>query len=135
MSRRALLAKVHIARKELALEEADYRALLVRVAGGESAAGLDAGGLEAVVAEMKRLGWKPPAGKPVSPKRHVRHVYALWGELARKGALADGSRAALTAFVRRQTGVGSPEWLTATDASKVAEGLKAMLKRSEAKGP
>jgi phage gp16-like protein len=39
-NRRALLAKVHIAKKALAMADDSYRALLKRVAGGESAGDL-----------------------------------------------------------------------------------------------
>ncbi len=55
--------------------------------------------------------------------------YVLWGELDRAGALHNGSRGALHSFVSRQTGVASPEWLTASQANQVTEGLKAMLRR------
>lgn len=36
----------------------------------------------------------------------------------------------LAAFVKRQTGVDNPEWLTPTNANKVIEALKAMGERS-----
>ncbi len=57
--RRALLAKLHIARKELGMDEGDYRALLQRVAGVSSAKTLGISPLEDVLKEMQRLGFKP----------------------------------------------------------------------------
>lgn len=134
MTRSPMLAKVHIAKKELALAEDDYRALLVRITGKSSSRDCSEGELDRLLSEFKRLGWKPKtngaaSGVKKSGKPHVRKVYALWGELDRAGALHDGSRGALQSFVSRQTGVSSPEWLTATQANQVTEGLKAMLRR------
>lgn len=134
MTRSPMLAKVHIAKKELALAEDDYRALLVRITGKASSRDCSEGELDRLLSEFKRLGWKPKtnsaaSGTKKSGKPHVRKVYALWGELDRAGALHDGSRGALQSFVLRQTGVSSPEWLTATQANQVTEGLKAMLRR------
>lgn len=56
--RRAMLAKVHLARKELGLAEADYRAVLYRMTQHESAAALSDAQLETVITEFKRLGWQ-----------------------------------------------------------------------------
>jgi len=135
MTRHALLAKIHIARKQLAMDEPDYRAMVRRVAGADSAAALSEAALARIVAEFIRMGWKatanPAAAGRKSAKPHVRKIFALWGDLARRRLLKDGSRAALVAFVERQTGVSHPDWLTAEQANKVTEGLKAM----QARGP
>lgn len=135
MTRDPMLSKIHVARAQLGLADADYRALLARVAGVDSAARLDARGRVAVLDEFKRLGWAPrvngAAKGKASPKAHVRKVFALWGALERAGLLRDASRKALDAFVQRQTGVASVEWLTPEQATKVTEGLKAMLARAE----
>jgi len=134
MTRSPMLAKVHIAKKELALSDDDYRAVLARVVAKDSAGACSPQELDRLLSEFKRLGWKPKtngaaSGAKTSGKPHVRKVYALWGELERSGALTNGSRPALQAFVQRQTGVSSPEWLTPVQANQVTEGLKAMLKR------
>lgn len=135
MSRDPLLSKIHVAKAQMGLSDAEYRAVLARVAGVDSAARLDERGRILVLAEFKRLGWTPrpnSAGKDGKPsaKPHVRKVVALWGALERSGALRDASRRALDAFVRRQTGIASVAWLTADDANKVIEGLKAMAARA-----
>ena len=49
--RRAMIAKIKIAQKDLAMDDAAYRALLTRVTGKNSAAVLDKGELEAVIAK------------------------------------------------------------------------------------
>lgn len=131
MARDPALAKIHMGKKALGLEDADYRALLARVAGVDSAARLDAGGKARVLAEFARLGWKPSLkDKPkISDKPGVRLVFGLWSELGRMGVVG-GGRGGLYAFVKRQTGVDNPEWLKAGDLNKVIEGLKAMRDRA-----
>lgn len=48
---------IHAAKRELQMEDADYRALLLRVAGVESAKDLDGRGFTAVMKELRRLGF------------------------------------------------------------------------------
>jgi phage gp16-like protein len=137
MTRDPLLSKIHVARAQTGLVDADYRALLVRVASVDSAAKLDERAKIKVLDELKRLGWAPrvngarkgEGGKPHA-KPHLRKIFALWGELEHAGALQNPSRAGLDAFVRRQTQAASVEWLTAAQANSVTEALKAMLKRA-----
>jgi len=128
-----LLAKVQIARRQLALAEDDYRALLERVTGRTSSKGLPDGALEAVLAEFRRLGWQPKVGKGGNGygKPHVRKIYALWKEAVIGGAVDNASKEALRAFVRRQTGKAAPEFCAPADATKVTEALKAMIRRAE----
>ncbi|WP_170181923.1 gp16 family protein [Phreatobacter stygius] len=130
-----MLAKVHIARKELALDEVAYRAVLMSATGKASAKDCSERELNAALAEFRRLGWQPKGGPTKkSDKLHVRKVFAIWGDLGRSGALANASREALRAFVKRQTDVADPEWLTAAQANLVTEALKAMQRRHASKG-
>lgn len=133
--RAAMLAKIHIARKQLGLTEEAYRDVLRRVTGKESAAGLGPSQLEAVLQDFCRLGWKGKAKRrPLSARAQVRMIHGIWAEM--QPLLSDGSEAALRAFVRRQTksalqpdGVAAPEFLDAAQANKVLEGLKAWRAR------
>ena len=125
--RAMMVRKIHVARKQLGLEDADYRALLHRVTKQTSSSQCSVGQLHDVLAEMKRLGFrgKSPSGKP-----WVRKVYAIWGEMApllRSG----GTREALRAYVQRMTGISAPEFLDEPSARKVIEGLKAWKTRLE----
>ena len=127
----AMLAKVHIARKDLGLDEDSYRDVLVRVTGQDSAKALDAAGLDKLLGEFKRLGWKPAkAATPRSDKAQVGMIYGLWK--AMRPLLQDPSPQALRAFCQRQTrtpahpdGISAPEFLSAPMANRVIEGLKA----------
>lgn len=126
--RRPRLARVHIARKELGLDDATYRAVLLRVTQHDSAAACTDAQIDAVLEEFRRLGWAPKLRRPpLSRKPHVRLIWALWGQL--RPQLRDGSPRALRAFVARQTGVADPEWLDGVQAARVTEALKVWLKR------
>lgn len=57
-SRQSLLAKIHIAKKDLALPEDVYRAMVVNITGKESCAQASYKSLVAMVAEMRAKGWK-----------------------------------------------------------------------------
>lgn len=136
--RRALLAKLHIAKKDLALEEESYRALLRRITGKDSGAACLEAELEAVLAEFKRLGFADKKAGARSHKAYVRMIYGVWADL--RPYLRDPSKAALRSFVARQTrseerpnGVSDPEFLTPVDGNRVLEGLKAMLARERQK--
>lgn len=127
-ARGALYAKLHIARKELGLDDDSYRAVLVRVGGHYSAKDMSVGQIEAVLKEFRHLGWKPKLATgnrrtPDSAKAYVRKIFAIWNELAPLLA-SGGTREALRAFVERQTGVSAPEFLDAEQATKVTEALK-----------
>lgn len=126
MSHPAMLAKIHIARKELGLQEAEYRALLQRVARVESAKDLSDRAAAAVIAEFKRLGWEPRESKrPPAERADVRKIYALWCAL-QPGAL---DREALRAWVKRRFQVSAPEFLKPPQAREAIEQLKAWQKR------
>lgn len=133
-----MLAKLHIARKQLAMEESSYRGLLMRVAGVDSAASCDAGALARVLAEFERLGFAARPGRR-DRQPHVRKIWAIWADL--KPLLDQAGDDALRGFVRRQTrsaknpdGIGAPEWLDPAEARKVIEGLKGWLARVRAAG-
>lgn len=132
MNRRGLLASVHIARKDLGLDEETYRAVLEQVSGGrDSAAHLTDEELGAVLDHFRARGWSP-AKKRFSSKPHVRKVWALWGQMHRDGLVHGELRPALRAFVKRMTGITDPEWLDPAQARTVIEALKQWRSRVEA---
>ena len=138
--RRALIAKIHLAKKQLALTDDSYRDVLRRVTGFESAAAMRLEQLDAVLKEFARLGWKPKPARRRSDKPQVRMIWAIWRDIV--ALQGHGDDAALRAFVARQTrtaahpnGISSPEFLDAAMGNRVAEGLKAWrgrLQRGEA---
>ncbi len=126
MSHPAMLAKIHIARKELGLQVAEYRALLQRVAKVESAKDLSDRAAVAVIAEFKRLGWAPKESTRLPAERaDIRKIYALWGAL-QAGPL---DREALRAWVKRRFEVSAPEFLKPPQAREAIEQIKSWQKR------
>ncbi len=132
-TRRSLIAKIHIGKAQIGLDEDAYRAMLKRVAGVASSASASEAGLVAVVNELKRLGFMDQGGFRKSGRAEVRLIFALWGELKKQGKLSSPTPAALRAFCANQTGAAGaskdPEHMTAAECRQVAEALKAWVNR------
>lgn len=135
MTRRAAVVRLQIARRELGLEEEDYRALLERVTGRRSATELDDRQIGRVLDVLKGQGHdgRParagararPANSPVA-----RKARALWISLHQLGVVRDPSEKALEAFGRRQLGVERLNWARASEGHRLIEALKAMAERA-----
>lgn len=127
------LAKIHIAKKDLALDETSYRALLTRVTKKTSSGDLTATDRARVLAEFKRLGWRP---KRISPKRSGLRgkITALWIDMGKKGLLRDGSERALQRYCQRMTHKRTIDWLTQAEEIRLLESLKKWRKRMEETG-
>jgi phage gp16-like protein len=137
-----LLKIVQVGRRELGLDEEDYRSLLESVTGARSAKGLSAAKLDAVITAMKGLGFKVKGGAQVAGRRsppssakvqapEVRKVRAIWITMYNDGFVRDGSDDALGSYIKRMTananggaGIARPEWLTSAQAERVLEALK-----------
>jgi len=147
--RHQLLAKLHIAFKQIGIDEDTHRAMLERITGGrsDSAADMTIAELEAAVEELTRKGFRPapPAARqgdwvkinPNSPDaKHKRKLLAQAYEMERIGAVkADSTSRWLRKFIKRQTGRDALQWLDATDCNKVIEGLKFWRQRFLLKHP
>lgn len=136
--RRALLAKVHIAVKDLGLDDAVYRTMLERVTGHRSAGDCTDVQLDAVLTEFKRGGWEPrprkakakPAAAKGASSLYLPKLRALWLSGAALGVVRNVADEAMVAFIKRQTGLASERFLVkASDAAKAIEALKAWLTR------
>ncbi|MGZ2403342.1 gp16 family protein [Rhizobium ruizarguesonis] len=127
-------AVINIAKTQLGMEEAIYRALLVRVTGVDSLRAMSEKQRLAVVKEMTRLGFQPKAGSkkiPVAAKPYIRLVHALWKSCHRNGVIQDGSRQALRSFVKNRSGIDDPDFLTFAQANPIIDALKAMEARGK----
>ena len=140
-SREARLIKlIHVGKRELGLDEAVYRAALVRVSGHDSASKCTLAQLMKIFHEMQRLGFKPRAAterrdfRPAGTTGKKRMIQAIWADIATMLHPHPGDpdlQRALRAFVRRQTvdrlhpdGVDAVEFLDDRQCDRVIEGLK-----------
>jgi len=139
--RRALLAKVHLAKKDLRLDDETYRDILERETGRRSSAECSVQELENLVAHFRRQGFVPktvaggrkdsavqrrprPADHPVAKKAR-----ALWISLHQLGVVENASEQALEAFAKRQLGVERLQWMDQGFSSKLIDALKDWAKR------
>lgn len=130
--RRAMLAKIHIAKKDLQLSQDDYEAVLLRVAGVASAAECNDRQLDEVLKDFERRGFSSkarssgpkPADHPVALKAR-----AMWISLYHLGAIHNSSDTALEAFARRQLQVERLQWANQAQGYKLIEALKAIAER------
>lgn len=125
-----IIAAIHACRRRVpGLEdEAAWRAFLARSGGGESLRAMDGTQLGRVIDALHRSG-APRRGSRLDEAQH-RMAQGLWIELARAGAVRDGSDGALDAFVRRTTRVGRLAWCSGAQANQVIEALKAWTRRA-----
>jgi len=128
-NRRAMLAKIHIAKKELGLDDETYRAKLCQITGKNSSGKMSFAELGQVVAAFKTSGWKANkknAHRPRAANASARKIYAMWTELKHLGLV---SAVRPDGFVKRMTGKDRLELLGSDQAQKVIEGLKAIKAR------
>jgi hypothetical protein len=136
--RGAELAKIHIAKKQLGLDDEAYELMVWEVSRYfrpdfpvTSSGDMTSAERKALLQKMQSMGAHsgPPKGeKPIfgdSNEPHVRKRYACAYQLNRDGAIAPSNPARwLRKFVKRLTGVEVPRWLTPLDCNKVIRGAQ-----------
>jgi len=130
------LAAIHVARKQLGLDEDTYRAVLVRATGKPSSADMTQTERQAVLAEFERLGFSRTAAAPSkSPSKRIqgpfaKKLQALWIAMWHLGLTRDRTDEGLAAFVRKQTKVDHTRFLVdPAEAKKAIEALKGWMAR------
>jgi phage gp16-like protein len=124
MPNRNDLAKIHIAKKELGLDDATYRGILWDRYHRESAAELSEAQAADLIELFHEKGWRPAS----FGQRGLIHV--LWHKLEAAGAVHHPSENALASFIEHSTGKNDLRWLTVREASRVIEMLKKWLERA-----
>lgn len=133
------LAMIHIAKKDLGLDDDTYRSMLWTCARVHSSKDLDYSGRIAVLQHLKARGWKQKAPakakqkSPLSGEPQHKMIRGLWLELHSKGVVIDPSEKAISRFIKNQTRIDRIEWLSSVQASKVIEQLKSWLARADKK--
>jgi len=121
--RAAKLAQIHVAKKQLSMDDDSYRAMLQRVVGVDSAAKANPLGICNILDEMKRLGFKPshkrakPRTTPaLTREAKISKIRAQLAEAKRDDAYADGIALIMCKTERY-------EWLTSTQLTGVISAL------------
>lgn len=136
--RRTLIQLIHVARRELGMDEDSYRQFLANIPaleGATSVASLTVPKLDKVLECLKAKGFKvvPKAKKqaiPLADDAQSRKIRSLWLSLRDAGVVRDGSETALAKYVANCTGVQALQWLSGAQASQVIERLKQWAKRA-----
>ncbi len=126
------LAKIHIAKAELGMNDDTYQALLKRITGYGSASELNLLERNKVLDEFKKLGWrpKPPKQDPSDWRApRIRLIHSLWKQLCKKGAVKTPTEGALTLFCKKHMQAERLEWAENTELNKIVEILKAWQRR------
>lgn len=131
-ARQRLIKLIHVAKRDIALDDDSYRAILLRIGNKASAADLTVPELEKVLEHMKRSGFKVRSKKndrPLASDDQSKMIRGLWLALAGMEVVRNSSEAALGAFVKRMTKVDTLQWLSTEQASQVIEHLKEWRER------
>lgn len=127
MTRIQLIKIIHVAKRELRMDEDTYRQLLNTYAGIESTREMDTKQLNQIFDAMKKIGFKVRTKKKeklTATDDQSRKIRALWLEMADEGFIHDCSERAISVYVHRITGVSRLDWLNSRAASCVIETLK-----------
>lgn len=132
-----LIRLVHVAKRDLRMVDADYRAVLLRASGGvhDSSKAMSVTELEKVMSHLRLCGFKVRTkgksrpDRPAAPRRQAddpeaRKIRALWLMLHDLGAVKNPSEAALAAYVKRLTKVDDLHWVNGLQAETLIETLK-----------
>lgn len=135
-----LLAKIHIAKKELGLDEESYRAALENVTGKRSAADLTNEQVLKAIRHFKDLGWTPHASRLTPNAKKYddqkgdiysaspgikRKIEAMWHDIYR----GNDETKHLRQFLFNHFKVSDIRFLEKRTAYEVVEALKAMKRR------
>ena len=126
--RRSLIAKIKIAQKELGLDDATYRAVLLRVTGKSSCTECSIPELERVAEDMRQHGFKPKNSAGRRPNRRdsadqmMRKIEALLLDNGWSWNYAHGT-------ARKMFKVDRVEWLSDGNMHKLVAALQIAANR------
>lgn len=146
-NRNQLIQLIHVAKRELALDDETYRLLLTSATNKASCSKMSIKELESVLTEMESKGFKrkinsnkKPFKKRLSPKSGkskntiIDKCRAIWITMFQHGFVRDKSEAALDKYTQRtlknqEDKVDCIAWCDEYQASRVVEALKRWHRR------
>lgn len=130
------IAAIHVAKKQLGLDDDTYRAKLTNITGKASAKDMSEAERQKVLTVFRSEGFAPapaarrPDGRQKLTGSFAKKLQALWIAGWNLGVVENRDDAALLAFVKRQTGLDHVRFLHhAEDGRAAIEALKAWLHR------
>lgn len=126
-ARQRLIKLIHVARRELGMDEPTYRTLLQFAGKADSTSKMAVPALLAVLERLQKAGFviRPKAGdrrQVINPD--ASKVRALWLFLHALGAVRDPSEMALAAYVKRIAKVDDLRWARGAATTALIETLK-----------
>lgn len=126
--RNRIIKLIQVARRDLGLDEPNYRGILFAQGGNDSLAAMSIDGMQKVLDYLKAQGFKVRSTKTDRKQatgKDASKVRALWLFLHELGAVRDPSEAALTAYVKRIAKVDDVQWMrSGRRVEMVIESLK-----------
>ncbi len=124
------IAAINIGMNQLGFAEEDKRDLYERMTGERSLRAMKPSQQQAVLHELRRLGFKKEPRKSKLTGTYAPKLQALWLSAYNLGIVRDRKDSALLAFLKRQTGLDHTRFLHyQSDAAKVIEALKVWISR------
>ncbi len=138
-NRQRLIRLIHVAKRDLSMDDDTYRAILLRIGKKASSADLTIPELEKVLEHLKRSGFKVRSKSKAAPKQkpeqakpsrplaqdlESKKIRALWLFLHELGAVKNPSEEALAAYVKRIAGVDALQWISGEQAERLIETMK-----------
>lgn len=126
------LAIIRVAKQQVGMSDEDYRALLVRLTGSDSAKALTPATFKKLMEHLEKAGFRSSAAKK-DAKRHplkaseaqLRKIEGLWDEFTD----GTGTETSLRRWMDNRGYGASPTWLDADTARKVIGALTNMVSR------
>ncbi|EDQ4122367.1 DUF1018 domain-containing protein [Salmonella enterica subsp. enterica serovar Sandiego] len=141
MDRASLITLIHVAWRELRLDEDTYKDALRTATGKTSCRDMTLAELSKALAAFKKRGFKvrsKPQNRALKPATVTAKIRAIWRLMHQEGFLSSDSETALNGWVRKQTasqnggeGVANYQWLEKEPAlaSDILERLKRWHRR------
>ena len=123
--RNRLIKLIQVARRDLNLDEPNYRGILFAQGGNDSLATMPIDGMQKVLDYLKTQGFKVRSTKTDRKQatgKDASKARALWLFLHELGAVRDPSEAALTAYVKRIAKVDDVQWMRGARHVRTAVG-------------
>ncbi|MBB1601549.1 gp16 family protein [Variovorax sp. UMC13] len=122
-----LITLIHVAKRDLQMDDPTYRTMLRTAGKADSTAKMGVPALMKVLEHAKKAGFKvrSKAGdRPLATSTEARKVRALWLFLHQLGAVQDPAESALAAYVRRIAKVDDLRWARHDQMLALIETLK-----------